>query len=60
VRTAVLGVTTPLGREVADYFLWEQMCRFPWSSDSTEQAAHAALHRELEEELQRRRFRPDA
>lgn len=59
ICTAVLGATTPLGREVADHFLWEQMGRFPWSSDSNEQAAHAALRERLAGELQAKLFRSD-
>lgn len=57
-RTAVLTVTTPLGREVADFALGEGMCRFPWSSDSPEVRAHAALHAELRGEVAGRTWRP--
>lgn len=56
VRTAVITVTTPLGREVVDFTLFEGLCRFPWSADSAEERAHAALHRALLAEVEARRW----
>lgn len=57
VRAAVITATTPLGRQVVDYAVIEALCRFPWSADSAEQPQHARLHRALEGEVRRRRWR---
>lgn len=36
IRIAAITVTTRLAEGVVDYWLYREMCRFPWSSDSRE------------------------
>lgn len=57
VRTAALTVTTDGGREITDFCVLTQHCRFPWSSDSHEASAYRAQRRALAAEFDARRWR---
>lgn len=44
IRVAALALTTVSGREELNHVLFRQLCRFPWSSDSTEYEAFASAY----------------
>lgn len=47
LRTAVLAATTPRGRAVSDFYLFDCVCRMPWSSDSEERGEAEAIEKKL-------------
>lgn len=46
VKAAALTVTTNRGRPVVDFYLFDQLCRFPWSSDSRERKRYGSIYEE--------------
>ncbi len=48
IRTAVLAATMPEARQLADFYLFDRICRMPWSADSRERsAARAEMRRQV-------------
>jgi hypoxanthine phosphoribosyltransferase len=46
VKTGALTVTTDQGWPEVDFHLFEQLCRFPWSSDSRERKRYLSIYEE--------------
>jgi hypoxanthine phosphoribosyltransferase len=44
LRVAVVAVTQPRAKEIVDYWIYNQLCRFPWSSDSREREKYLRVY----------------
>jgi len=48
VRFATISVTQPQARELVSYWIYPQLCRFPWSSDSGERQEYVSLYEQID------------
>jgi uncharacterized protein len=40
VKVAVIAITTEIAEKEADFYMYRELCRFPWSSDSREHESY--------------------
>jgi hypoxanthine phosphoribosyltransferase len=50
LRLATIAVTQPKAREIVDFWIYSQLCRFPWSSDSREREEYLKLYEQVDPE----------
>jgi hypoxanthine phosphoribosyltransferase len=48
VRFATISVTQAKARELVSYWIYPQLCRFPWSSDSGERQEYVSLYEQID------------
>jgi len=48
IRFATISVTQARAREVVSYWIYPQLCRFPWSSDSGERQEYLSLYEQID------------
>lgn len=48
VRFATVSVTQARAREMVSYWIYPQLCRFPWSSDSGERQEYFSLYEQID------------
>ena len=48
VRFATISVTQARTRELVSYWIYSQLCRFPWSSDSQERQEYLSLYEQID------------
>jgi hypoxanthine phosphoribosyltransferase len=44
IRVAVVTVTQSRAKEIVDFWIYDQLCRFPWSSDSREREKYLRFY----------------
>jgi uncharacterized protein len=48
IKLATIAVTQPGARELVDFWIYQQLCRFPWSSDSREREEYLRLYEQFD------------
>lgn len=48
IRLATIAVTQPRTEKIVDYWIYSQLCRFPWSSDSQERREYLKLYEQID------------
>jgi len=48
VKFATISVTQARARELVSYWIFPQLCRFPWSSDSGERQEYVSLYEQID------------
>jgi len=48
VKSATIAVTQTGAKEVVDFWIYHQLCRFPWSSDSREREEYLRLYEQFD------------
>jgi len=48
VKLATIAVTQPRAKEIVDFWIYHQLCRFPWSSDSREREEYLRLYEQVD------------
>lgn len=48
VKFATISVTQVKARELVSYWIYPQLCRFPWSSDSGERQEYVSLYEQID------------
>jgi phosphoribosylpyrophosphate synthetase len=48
LRIATIAVTQPQSKEMVDFWIYAQLCRFPWSSDSREREEYLRLYEQVD------------
>lgn len=48
VKFATISVTQARARELVSYWIYPQLCRFPWSSDSGERQEYVSLYEQID------------
>ena len=48
IRMATIAVTQPEAEEIVDFWMYRQLCRFPWSSDSREREEYLKLYAQID------------
>lgn len=48
VKFATISVTQARARELVSYWIYPQLCRFPWSSDSEERQEYVSLYEQID------------
>lgn len=48
LRIATVAVTQPKSREMVDFWIYSQLCRFPWSSDSVEREEYLRQYEQID------------
>jgi phosphoribosylpyrophosphate synthetase len=48
IKLATIAVTQPRAKEIVDFWIYHQLCRFPWSSDSIEREECLRLYAQID------------
>lgn len=48
IRLATISVTQARARELVSFWIYPQLCRFPWSSDSGERQEYVSLYEQID------------
>lgn len=48
IKFATISVTQDRARELVSYWIYPQLCRFPWSSDSAERQEYVSLYEQID------------
>jgi hypoxanthine phosphoribosyltransferase len=48
LKVATIAITQPRAREAVDFWIYDQLCRFPWSSDSREREEYLRLYEQAD------------
>jgi hypoxanthine phosphoribosyltransferase len=48
IKFATISVTQAKARELVSYWIYPQLCRFPWSSDSMERQEYVSLYEQID------------
>jgi len=48
IKFATISVTQARARELVSYWIYPQLCRFPWSSDSGERQEYVSLYEQID------------
>jgi hypoxanthine phosphoribosyltransferase len=48
IKFATISVTQTRARELVSYWIYPQLCRFPWSSDSKERQEYVSLYEQID------------
>lgn len=48
IRLATISVTQAKARQLVSFWIYPQLCRFPWSSDSKERQEYVALYEQID------------
>jgi uncharacterized protein len=48
IKLATIAVTQPGAKRIVDFWIYPQLCRFPWSSDSEEREDYLRLYEQVD------------
>jgi len=48
IKMATITITQPRAKELVDFWIYTQLCRFPWSSDSREREQYRKIYEQID------------